>query len=136
MTMSSNWLGLASASLALALAACGGGGGGETSSEGAAATAGGEPAIVITDQTEWDSLASAGKSTFDVACGACHPGGEADLGPALKGHMVTTANMTKQIREGSGRMKPIDEAHLPEDQMRGLMVYLATLGAVGDVKGP
>jgi hypothetical protein len=44
--------------------------------------------------------------------------------------------MIKQIREGSGRMNPIDEAQLPEDQMRGLMVYLATLEAVSGVKGP
>lgn len=130
----SNWLPTVCASGALLLAACGGGG--SKAAESAAPTAGGEPALVITDAAEWESLKTAGKTSFDMACGSCHPGGDADLGPSLKGHALTTADMTKQIREGSGRMKPIDEAQLPEDQMRGLMVYLSTLGAVGDVKGP
>jgi mono/diheme cytochrome c family protein len=118
------------------LAACGGGGSSSTTPESSAASAGGEPALVVTDAAEWESLSAAGKSSFDISCGSCHPGGDADLGPSLKGHALPVATMTKQIREGSGRMKPIDEAQLPEDQMRGLMVYLSTLGAVGDVKGP
>jgi mono/diheme cytochrome c family protein len=119
----------------LLLAACGGAGGAAEPAEGAAA-AGGEPALVVTDQAEWDSLAASGQASFDRACGACHPGGDADLGPALKGHMIPMTTMTTQIREGSGRMKPIDATKLPEEEMRGLMVYLATIGAVGDVKGP
>lgn len=118
---------------ALGLTACGGG---SAESAGGAAASGGEPALVITDAAEWESLASAGKTSYDRACGACHPGGEADLGPALKGHMVSMADMTRQIREGSGRMKPIDDAKLPEGEMQSVMVYLATIGAVGDVKGP
>lgn len=92
--------------------------------------------MVITDKAEWDSLAAAGKTSFDTACGSCHPGGEADLGPALKGHMESSAKMKQQIREGSGRMAPIGEDKLPEDQMQGLLVYLTTIGAVGDIKGP
>jgi mono/diheme cytochrome c family protein len=85
---------------------------------------------------EWESLTTAGKTSFDMACGSCHPGGEADLGPALKGHMEPIDHMTKQIREGSGRMKPIDTTTLPEDQMKGLMVYLSSIGAVAGVQGP
>jgi mono/diheme cytochrome c family protein len=133
-----NWLPTLCASSAILLAAaCGGGGGGagETAEPGAAA-AGGEPALVVTDPAEWESLSASGKTSFDIACGSCHPGGDADLGPSLKGHALTVAHMTKQIREGSGRMKPIDETQLPEEQMKGLMVYLSTLAAVGDVKGP
>lgn len=119
---------------ALVLAACGGKGG--DTSEGGGAASGGEPAIVITDQAEWDTLASDGKESYDRACGTCHPGGEADLGPALKGERTATATMTKQIREGSGKMAPIGEDKLPESEMQGLLVYLATIDAVGDVKGP
>ena len=107
-----------------------------TPAGGAASSAGGEPSLVITDQAEWESLSAAGKTSFDTACGDCHPGGDADLGPKLKGHMESTADMTKQIREGSGRMKPIGEDKLPESEMKGLLVYLSTLDAVGDVKGP
>ena len=106
-----------------------------TASEGAS-SAGGEPSLVITDKAEWDALATAGKTSFDTACGDCHPGGDADLGPKLKGHAEPTANMVKQIRQGSGRMKPIGEDKLPESEMKGLLVYLSTLDAVGDVKGP
>lgn len=111
-------------------------GGGAASSAGGAESSGGEPVLVISDPSEWEALAAAGKGTFDVACGACHPGGEADLGPALKGHRTPWAVMSKQIREGSGRMKPIGEDKLPESELRGLMVYLATIAAVGDVQGP
>jgi mono/diheme cytochrome c family protein len=118
----------------LSALACGGGGG--STPEGGGAAAGGEPALVITDQAEWDSLSASGKESFDRACGTCHPGGDADLGPAIKGHALSMADMTKQIREGSGRMQPVDENKLPEAEMKGVMVYLATIQAVGDVKGP
>ncbi|MFT3921530.1 MAG: cytochrome c [Myxococcales bacterium] len=131
-----NWLPTICASSLLLLAACGGGGGAATTSEPAAATSGGEPAIVVTDSAEWQSLSASGKTSFDTACGSCHPGGDADLGPSLKEESHSVAAMTKQIREGSGRMKPVDTATLPEDQMKGLMVYLSSLGAVSDVKGP
>jgi mono/diheme cytochrome c family protein len=112
------------------------GGDKSTTPESGAASSGGEPALVISDQAEWDSLAASGKTSFDTACGSCHPGGEADLGPKLKGHQESTADMMKQIRQGSGRMKPVGTDHLPESEEKGLLVYLATLGAVGDVKGP
>lgn len=124
---------LLGAMLALGVSACGGGG--ETS-EGAAATSGGEPTIVITDQAEWDGLVSSGQATYDKACGGCHPGGEADLGPKVTGLAWSVDAMTKQIRDGSGRMKPIGENRLPEADMRGLMVYMSTIGGIGDVQGP
>jgi len=127
------WMRRAFSVATLALAACGGG---SAEPAGGAPASGGEPAIVITDAAEWEALTASGKTSFDRACGACHPGGDADLGPALKGHMYTMADMTKQVREGSGRMKPVDTTKLPEEEMRGMMVYLATIGGVSDVKGP
>ena len=139
MTTHLNWLTTVCASGALLLAACGSKGGGETTTpeaSAAGATSGGEPEIVVTDATEWDGLLSSGKTSFDMACGSCHPGGDADLGPSLKGHMDTIPQMTKQIREGSGRMKPIDTTTLPDDQLKGVLVYLSSLGAVTGVKGP
>ena len=135
MTICAKWLPALCASSALLLAACGGKGG-ATTPEAAEATSGGEPAITVTDATEWDGLLSQGKTSFDATCGSCHPGGDADLGPSLKGHMEPYDHMVRQIREGSGRMKPIDTTALPDDQMRGLMVYLSSLGAVAGVKGP
>jgi mono/diheme cytochrome c family protein len=119
---------------ALVLGACGSKK--SESAEGAEATSGGEPEIVIADQAEWDSLLASGQTTFDNACGTCHPGGEADLGPKLKGHAEPLAHMRKQIREGSGRMAPIGPKKLPESEMQGLFVYLSSLDAVDGVKGP
>ena len=133
MKIRSLWISLTAVGVTSLAAACGGG---SSTAEGGAAASGGEPALVIADQAEWDSLSTSGKESFDRACGTCHPGGDADLGPAIKGHMLTMADMTKQIREGSGRMQPVDENKLPEAEMKGVMVYLATISAVGDVKGP
>ena len=67
---------------------------------------------------------------------AADAGGEADLGPALKGEKEPSHKMVKQIREGSGRMAPIGEDKLPEAEMKGLLVYLASIDAVGDIKAP
>lgn len=100
------------------------------------ASASQEPAIVVADAEEWAALVSAGQKSYDAACGTCHPGGEADLGPALKQRDQFVHVMTKQIREGSGRMRPIGPEQLPESEMKGLMVYMKTMNAVGDVKGP
>lgn len=133
MTNGFTWMRRAITASALALTACGGG---AAEPAGGEPASGGEPAIVITDAAEWEALTASGKVSYDRACGACHPGGEADLGPAIKGHALTMAAMTTQIREGSGRMRPIDATKLPEEEMRGIMVYMATLSAVSDVKGP
>jgi mono/diheme cytochrome c family protein len=134
--MKKGWTWLSAAVLSTAALASACGGEKSTTPEPGAASSGGEPSLVITDQAEWDSLSAQGKTAFDGACGACHPGGEADLGPALKGHQESTADMLKQIRQGSGRMKPVGTDRLPESDEKALLVYLATLGAVGDVKGP
>ena len=135
--MKTGWTWVTTALLtgAISMGACGGKKASEES-EGAEAASGGEPALVITDQAEWDSLLASGKDSYDETCGNCHPGGDADVGPKIAGHEETSAKMTKQIRKGSGRMAPIGTDKLPEDQMKGLLVYLSSIGAVGDVKGP
>jgi mono/diheme cytochrome c family protein len=119
---------------ALVLGACGSKK--SESEEGAQATSGGEPEIVVADQAEWSQLVASGQATFDNSCGSCHPGGEADLGPKLKDHAEPIAKMRKQIRKGSGRMAPIGEDRLPESDMKGLLVYLASIDAVEGVKRP
>lgn len=135
--MKKGWTWLSAALLGAAAVTCVACGGEKsTTPESGAASSGGEPALVVTDQAEWDGLLASGKTAFDTACGACHPGGEADLGPALKGHQESTADMMKQIRQGSGRMKPIGTDKLPESDEKAILVYLASIGAVGDVKGP
>ena len=134
--MKSGWTWIATSLLAgaIALSACGPKK--SETSEGGEGASGGEPALVISDQAEWDSLVAKGAESFENACGTCHPGGEADLGPALKGENKSSATMTSQIRKGSGKMQPVGEDKLPEAELKGVLVYLATLKAVGDIKGP
>jgi len=129
------WITTALLASAMALSACGKGSSGETAEEGESSS-GGEPAVVVADQAEWDSLLASGSESYENACGTCHPGGEADLGPALKGEKTSSKKMVKQIRQGSGRMAPIGEDKLPEAEMKGLLVYLASIDAVGDIKAP
>lgn len=129
------WIATSLLAGALALTACGKSKGGE-GAEGAQAASGGEPAFVITDKAEWDTLLASGQTSFDNSCGNCHPGGDSDVGPALKGENTPSAKMIKQIRDGSGKMAPIGTDKLPEDEMKGLLVYLASMSAVGDIKAP
>ena len=102
MTIRINWLPTLCTSSLLLLAACGGGGPSTTAEPGAAsgrrrARDGGHRRGGM-----GEPHCASGKTSFDIACGSCHPGGEADLGPALKGNPHSVANMTTQIREGSG----------------------------------
>jgi mono/diheme cytochrome c family protein len=113
------------------LAACGGK---PAPAGGAAESAGGEPSITVADQAEWDALLAAGKVSFDNACGGCH--GDGGYAPALQGEKESVSEMTTQIRQGSGKMKPVGEDRLPETEMKGLLVYLASIDAVSGVKGP
>ncbi len=77
-----------------------------------------------------DEHVERGRAVFDRVCGICHPGGQSDVGPALIDKEFSVERMTKQIREGSGRMRPISTTRLPDEYLPDLMVYLASLGAV------
>ena len=67
---------------------------------------------------------------FDATCGDCHPGGEADVGPSLIETSHTPARLRKQIREGSGKMRPFSEKRLSNDEMEAVLAYLASINAV------
>ena len=53
-----------------------------------------------------------GKELFSAHCDDCHPGGEEDVGPSLIGDPHTPPQIRKQVREGSGKMKPFPEKRL------------------------
>lgn len=74
-----------------------------------------------------------GKRAFEARCDTCHPGGDEDIGPKITGIRWPVHRMEKQIREGSGRMRPITTAKLSDADLDALMVYLARLGAVRGV---
>lgn len=87
-------------------------------------------------KADWKDLVRRGQRRFDKACGNCHPDGEEDLGPSLIGIRWTVPRMTRQIRNGSGKMKPISTKRLPQSEMEPLMAYLSTLRAVKGVSQP
>ncbi|MCB9708161.1 MAG: cytochrome c [Myxococcales bacterium] len=101
-----------------------------------ASTASPDADVQVPTKAEWKALVRRGQRRFDRACGNCHPDGEEDLGPSIIDIRWTTAKMVKQIRKGSGKMKPISTKRLPEDEMEPLMAYLATIQAVKDVAKP
>ena len=90
----------------------------------------------VDPRVAWRQSVGRGRSVFRQACDTCHPNGEDDLGPTLRRIRWTTRAMRRQIRQGSGRMRPIPESQLPDRYMDDLMAYLSTMGAVVGVERP
>jgi mono/diheme cytochrome c family protein len=109
--------------------------GGEAASGAAAspATTGGDTAATVpNDATNGASaeLIAAGGERFEAVCGLCHPGGEEDSGPTLRDIHWDAARMRTQIRNGSGRMRPISAARLSDEDLDKVVAWLGTIGAV------
>jgi hypothetical protein len=90
----------------------------------------------MTPQERWRAQVRVGRRWFNRRCDTCHPGGEEDIGPNIRGIRWPVARMRRQIRQGSGRMRPIPPARLPNMRMDEVMVYLSTIGAVRGVSRP
>lgn len=108
----------------MALVGCGGG----SSSASSAASSGGELTEYEGPITSTES--ARGKELFTTHCDDCHPGGESDVGPSLIASPHTPAQIRKQIREGSGRMKPFSEKRLTKEDVEAILAFLATINAV------
>ena len=110
--------------------ACGGGGSEEPGGE-AGESSGGEAANpadyegAITS-TEVDR----GKELFTTYCDDCHPGGEEDVGPSLIANPHSPSAIRKQVREGSGRMRPFSEKRLNKEDLEAVLAFLASINAV------
>ena len=87
-------------------------------------------------KAEWAALVKRGRRQFARFCDTCHPGGQEDLGPSIIGKRFTVAKMRRQIRQGTGKMRPIPPKKLKEKDMPALIAYLSRLGAVRGVKHP
>jgi len=135
----------AALSACFVLTACGGGAAAaETTTTPAAASAGGESASgteTSTATTGGDAAATAtsgasaeliaaGGERFEAVCGLCHPGGDEDNGPSIKDIHWDAARMRTQIRNGSGRMRPISAARLSDEDLEKVVAWLGTIGAV------
>lgn len=115
------------AAVVFALSACGGGG------EGAAEATGDESGGG--EATAYEGpIASAdvelGKQVFMDSCDDCHPDGGEDVGPSLIGDPHSPAQLRRQVREGSGRMRPFPPNRLSDEELEALLAYLATIQAV------
>lgn len=106
---------------------------GEGEGEGEVAEGG---AVGDEPQRPWRNMVGAGRAVFDRVCGVCHPDGEEDIGPDIRGKRLTVARMTHMIRNGQGRMRPIPQRRLPDRYMDELMAYLSTLRTVTGVRRP
>jgi mono/diheme cytochrome c family protein len=138
-------LGGAALSACLVLTACGGGAaaaettttpasssaGGESASstETSTATTGGNASATATTGASAEMIAAGGER-FEAVCGLCHPGGEEDSGPTLRDIHWDAARMRTQIRNGSGRMRPISAARLSDEDLEKVVAWLGTIGAV------
>jgi mono/diheme cytochrome c family protein len=99
--------------LLLALAACG------TARRGLPVAA--EPAL--------DDSARLGQLAFYEHCHACHPDGEAGLGPALNNRPLPGFLVRVQVREGFGGMPAFRADDLPPADLDAIVAYLDELRA-------
>ncbi len=67
-----------------------------------------------------------GAQLFARTCNRCHPNGAEDVGPSLVNKNFAPDRMTKQIRQGSGRMRAITVARLADADLPALLAYLRT----------
>lgn len=112
----------------LALIGCGSSGSGEAESGGSEETGGDETSeyegpIASTDTDK-------GSEVFAQFCDDCHPDGEEDVGPSLVDNPLPPAALRKQVREGSGKMRPFSTGRISDDDLEALLAYLATINAV------
>ncbi len=126
----------ATTALLLALSACGGGDAaadGEGDATGSETTTGGETTGGETAPagTASPEMIAAGGARFEAVCGLCH-GESGDDGDAatLRDIHWDAARMRTQIRNGSGRMRPISAARLSDEDMEKVIAWLGTIGGV------
>jgi len=109
---------------------------GETAEgEGVAGDAG-DAGVPVDPQQAWQERVRLGGQWFRRRCDNCHPGGEEDIGPNLRGIRWPVARMERQIRRGSGRMRPIPPGRLSAENMHALMAYMSRFRAVRGVQRP
>lgn len=88
-------------------------------------------AMVTTPQVaEAQRRPAVGVAQFNKACGRCHPNGGEDTGPDLHNLNKTEDEMTKIIRGGQKRMRPVTPAKLSNADLTKVMVFLRSIHAV------
>lgn len=90
----------------------------------------------VDPKVAWRRRVSRGKQVFIKRCDFCHPDGDGDTGPKLKGIRWPVQKTVNMIRNGKGKMKPMPPAKISSTQMRDLLAYLSTIRAVRGVERP
>ncbi len=108
-------------------------GDGETAEGEAVAGDAGAP---LDPEEAWRAKVRLGGQWFRRRCDNCHPGGEEDIGPNLRGIRWAVPRMERQIRRGSGRMRPIPPRRLSAENMDAVMAYMSRFRAVRGVQRP
>lgn len=85
----------------------------------------GEP-IAGTFAPAADSV-SAGKKVYQERCDACHPGGEAGVGPGLNDKPLPRFLMKFQVRHGLGAMPSFPEETLSDEDVERLLDYIQAI---------
>lgn len=90
----------------------------------------------VDPKVAWRRRVSRGKQVFIKRCDFCHPDGDEDTGPKLKGISWPVPKTVNMIRKGKGKMKPMGPSKISSRQMRDLLAYLSTIRAVRGVERP
>jgi mono/diheme cytochrome c family protein len=114
--------------IGMSLAACGGGGG-DAEEGGGGGTSGGEVAAEFDGPVQSTDVAT-GQARFDAICGACHPGGNEDIGPTIRGIGWAAGRVRQQARQGRGRMRPVNATRLSNEDLESVLAFLQTIGTV------
>lgn len=68
-----------------------------------------------------------GRRAFMQHCHACHPGGDAGLGPGLNNKPLPAGLIKFQVRHGLGAMPALKEDHLDPAELDALVAYVVAL---------
>ncbi len=82
--------------------------------------------------SEDPAAVAAGNAHYTRICANCHgdDGAAGDGGPAVRGKRMSVEAMRRQIREGSGNMRPIPVRRLSDADLDTVIAYLVTIEGV------
>jgi mono/diheme cytochrome c family protein len=70
---------------------------------------------------------AAGQAVFQQNCNACHPNGNAGVGPALRGKNLSAQQITNRVRNGGGGMPAFSTSQISDQQLADLVAYVQSL---------
>ena len=68
-----------------------------------------------------------GERVFMAECNACHPGGEAGVGPSLNDKLAPRFLMRLQVRQGLGAMPAFSASRIDDRALEDLLDYVLVL---------